>query len=72
MFYTQQKKCSKVTSIPNANNFSYPAAKDALQYTSMSDFDTHNKSMGEVGFNSAGVGMSATETIYNGAKALKS
>ncbi|MCD9510686.1 C69 family dipeptidase [Photobacterium phosphoreum] len=55
----------------NANNFSYPAAKDALQYTSMSDFDTHNKSMGEVGFNSAGVGMSATETIYNGAKALK-
>ncbi|HIF9405592.1 C69 family dipeptidase [Photobacterium damselae subsp. damselae] len=55
----------------NANDFTYPAAKEALQYTSMSDFNTDGKSMGEAGFNSAGVGMSSTETIYNGAKALK-
>lgn len=54
----------------NGNHFSYPNPENGLQYTSLSDFDTHNKSMGEAGFNTAGVGMSATETIYNGAKAL--
>lgn len=54
----------------NGNKFSYPNPENGLQYTSLSDFDTHNKSMGEAGFNSAGVGMSATETIYNGEKVL--
>ncbi len=54
----------------NANDFTYPAAENALEYTSLSDFDTHGTSMGEAGFNSAGVGMSATETIYNGTQAL--
>ncbi|EAR55754.1 putative secreted peptidase [Photobacterium sp. SKA34] len=54
----------------NANDFTYPAAENALEYTSLSDFDTHGTSMGEAGFNSAGVGMSSTETIYNGAQAL--
>lgn len=55
----------------HGNDFSYPNPKNGLQYTSLSDFNTNNQSMGEAGFNSAGVGMSSTETIYNGAKALK-
>ncbi|WP_318476654.1 C69 family dipeptidase [Photobacterium leiognathi] len=54
----------------NANDFTYPAAEHALEYTSLSDYDTKGTSMGEAGFNSAGVGISATETIYNGSKAL--
>lgn len=53
------------------NDFTYPNPKNGLQYTSMSDFDTHDKSFGEVGFNSAGVGMSSTETVYNNDAALK-
>lgn len=52
------------------NNFTYPAAKDALQYTSNSDFDTNGTSFGAAGFNSAGVGMTATETVFNNAQVL--
>ncbi|HFZ8992974.1 TPA: C69 family dipeptidase [Citrobacter freundii] len=55
----------------NANDFSWPLPKEALGYSAIHDFDTHAKSMGEVGFNSSGVGVSATETIYNGEAALK-
>lgn len=52
------------------NNFTYPAAKNALQYTSNSDFDTNGTSFGAAGFNSAGVGMTATETVFNNAQVL--
>lgn len=55
----------------SVNDFTWPLVKDALGYTAIHDFDTHEKSMGEVGYNSAGVGISATETIYNGKAALK-
>ncbi|SUH38247.1 pathogenicity island encoded protein: SPI3 [Salmonella enterica subsp. enterica] len=41
-----------------------------MRYTAIHDFDTNDNAMGEAGFNSAGVGMSATETIYNGRAAL--
>ncbi|MEC6796286.1 C69 family dipeptidase [Photobacterium sp. S4TG1] len=52
------------------NNFTYPAAKNALQYTSNSDFDTNGTSFGAAGFNSAGVGITATETVFNNAQVL--
>lgn len=52
------------------NDFTYPAAKNALQYTSNSDFDTEGTSFGAAGFNSAGVGITATETIFNNAQVL--
>ncbi|SPW33030.1 Dipeptidase [Edwardsiella tarda] len=55
----------------HGNDFTYPLPKEALSYTAIHDFDTQDKSMGEAGFNSAGVGMTATETIYNGQPALK-
>lgn len=52
------------------NNFSWPLPETAMRYTAIHDFDTNDNAMGEAGFNSAGVGMSATETIYNGKAAL--
>ncbi|MGC7976311.1 C69 family dipeptidase, partial [Salmonella enterica] len=52
------------------NNFSWPLPETAMRYTAIHDFDTNDNAMGEAGFNSAGVGMSATETIYNGRAAL--
>ncbi|KAB7678234.1 C69 family dipeptidase [Plesiomonas shigelloides] len=55
----------------HGNDFTYPLPQEALSYTAIHDFDTQDKSMGEVGFNSAGVGMTATETIYNGQPVLK-
>lgn len=55
----------------HGNDFTYPLPKEALSYTAIHDFVTQDKSMGEAGFNSAGVGMTATETIYNGQPALK-
>lgn len=55
----------------HANDFTYPLPETSLRYSAISDFDTHDLSMGEVGFNEAGVGMTATETIYNGQHVLK-
>ncbi|OKB66838.1 peptidase C69 [Serratia marcescens] len=55
----------------HSNDFTWPLPQDALRYTAIHDFDTHDKSTGEAGFNSVGVGISATETIYNGQQALK-
>ncbi len=54
----------------HSNDFTWPLPKESMRYTAIHDFDTQNKSMGEAGFNSAGVGMSSTETIYNGQTAL--
>ncbi|EAA5550597.1 C69 family dipeptidase [Salmonella enterica subsp. enterica] len=54
----------------HSNEFTWPLPKSAMRYTAIHDFDTGDKSMGEVGFNSAGVGISATETIYNGKSVL--
>ncbi|OFS08588.1 C69 family dipeptidase [Hafnia sp. HMSC23F03] len=55
----------------HANDFTYPLPETSLRYSAISDFDTHDLSMSEVGFNEAGVGMTATETIYNGQQVLK-
>ncbi|HCT3747790.1 TPA: C69 family dipeptidase [Klebsiella aerogenes] len=55
----------------HTNDFTWPLPKDALRYTAIHDFDTNDKSTGEAGFNSVGVGITATETIYNGQQALK-
>ncbi|MBJ3817039.1 C69 family dipeptidase [Shimwellia pseudoproteus] len=55
----------------HGNDFTWPLPKEALRYSAIHDFDTADKSMGEAGFNAAGVGLTATETIYNGAAALK-
>ncbi|EAX7089474.1 C69 family dipeptidase, partial [Salmonella enterica] len=54
----------------HSNDFTWPLPKSAMRYTAIHDFDTQDKSMGEEGFNSAGVGISATETIYNSKTAL--
>ncbi|EDV1457022.1 dipeptidase, partial [Salmonella enterica subsp. houtenae] len=42
----------------HSNDFTWPLPKSAMRYTAIHDFDTQDKSMGEVGFNSAGVGIS--------------
>ncbi|WP_108651675.1 C69 family dipeptidase [Dongshaea marina] len=55
----------------NGNDFTYPLPEISLRYTSLSDYDTQDRSMGEAGFNELGVGMTATETIYNGQQVLK-
>lgn len=54
----------------HSNEFTWPLPKSAMRYTAIHDFDTGDKSMGEVGFNYAGIGISATETIYNGKSVL--
>lgn len=53
------------------NDFTWPLPKDALRYTAINDFNTNDESTGEAGFNALGVGVSATETIYNNQLALK-
>lgn len=54
----------------HSSNFIWPLPKSTMRYIAIHDFDTQDKSTGEVGFNSAGAGMSSTETIYNGKTAL--
>ncbi|EAM2686875.1 C69 family dipeptidase [Salmonella enterica subsp. enterica serovar Sandiego] len=54
----------------HSNDFTWPLPKSSMRYTAIHDFDTQDKSMGEVGFNSVGVGISATETIYNSKSVL--
>ena len=51
-----------------SNNFEYPLPENGLSYTKVADFDTELN--GATGFNSAGVGMSATESIYASDHAL--
>lgn len=52
------------------NKFSYNMPAGAMSYTGVPDYDGKNQSYEESGFNSAGVGMSATESIYSSPKAL--
>lgn len=52
-----------------SNAFEYPFPENGLSYTKVADFDTELN--GATGFNSAGVGMSATESIYASDHALK-
>ena len=52
------------------NDFTYPLPAESLAYTSVHDFDSEDKSMGEVGFNELGVAFTGTETIDAGEKAL--
>lgn len=52
-----------------SNEFEYPLPKNGLSYTKIADFDTQLN--GATGYNSAGVGMSATESIYASDKALE-
>ena len=54
----------------NTDGFTYPFPKVSLAYTSMQDWDTHDKTMGEVGLNSAGVGITSTESLTNRKAAL--
>jgi len=59
---------------PADNRFSLPLAPDALGYTAFPHFlsiGKHNFSFEETGINDYGVAISATETIFNGDKALK-
>lgn len=54
----------------NSNSFSYPLPQTSLAYSSFSKAKTQDTSFGSAGFNELGVGMSATETIYNNPTAL--
>lgn len=57
------------------NGFTYPIVKKAFTYTSFPNGvpgkSTDEMSWGEAGFNEQGVGMTATETIFASARALK-
>ncbi|WP_094752556.1 C69 family dipeptidase [Psychromonas sp. CD1] len=53
------------------NNFSYPNPEQGLQFTFIADSDTNNQGHGSNGFNSAGVGMTSTETVFNNDAVLK-
>jgi len=53
------------------NKFTYAMPAGSMAYTGMPDFDGKNQSYEEQGFNSAGVTMSATETIFSSDAALK-
>ncbi|GGY29076.1 C69 family dipeptidase [Paludibacterium paludis] len=52
------------------NKFAYPMPAGAMSYTGIPDFDGKGISYEEAGFNTAGVTLSATESIYSSAKAL--
>lgn len=52
------------------NNFKWPLPKTTMRYTSMPDW-TNKHTYGEDGFNSAGVGVSGTETVFANEKVLK-
>ena len=49
----------------NSNAFTYPLPAISLAYNSFSKAKTHDTSFGSAGFNELGIGMSATESIYN-------
>ncbi|SKC32603.1 Dipeptidase [Photobacterium piscicola] len=49
----------------SSNAFTYPLPATSLAYSSFSKAKTHDTSFGSAGFNELGIGMSATETIYN-------
>ncbi|EAR53860.1 pathogenicity island-encoded protein D [Photobacterium sp. SKA34] len=53
------------------NGFTYALPKNSLGFSSFSKAKTNDKSFGSAGFNELGIGMSATETIYNNPKLLK-
>lgn len=53
------------------NDFTYPVPKTSLAYDSFAKAMTHDHSWGSAGFNEAGVGMTATETIFNNPAVLK-
>lgn len=52
------------------NDFSYPIPAISLGFDSFAKAMTHDHSWGSAGFNEAGVGMTATETIFNNPKVL--
>ena len=52
------------------NDFAWPLPPRSLGYQSISDSATDGASEGEAGFNEAGVGLTATETIYASRTAL--
>ena len=52
------------------NDFTWPLPPESLAYLSVSDSATDGASEGEAGFNEAGVGITATETIFASAASL--
>jgi dipeptidase len=52
------------------NQFSYQMPNNLMGYTGSPDWQTHNSTFEEAGFNDAGVGISATETIYSNPQTL--
>ncbi|BEV73270.1 MULTISPECIES: C69 family dipeptidase [unclassified Paludibacterium] len=53
------------------SQFTYQMPDHLMSYTGLPDFDGKSQSYEEAGFNSAGVSMSATETIYSNEATLK-
>lgn len=53
------------------NKFTYQLPNNLMGYSGSPDWQTHNSTFEEAGFNDAGVGISATETIVSNAATLK-
>ena len=66
---TNQKGMYRTADHHGANNFEYPLPKNSLRYTTVPNWKTGVH--GATGFNSAGVGVSGTESIFARDDALK-
>ena len=53
------------------NKFTYQMPANTMGYSGVPDWNTNNSTFEEVGFNDAGVGISATETIFSNKQTLE-
>lgn len=70
MYHSPRKK-GYVYKNYEENKFTYTLPNNLMGYTGAPDWQTHNSTFEEAGFNDAGVGISATETIASNAAMLK-
>jgi len=75
LVYHQPRAKGYLFSSVEENKYSYQLPDNLMGYTGMPDWSTRNTLGGgtfeEVGFNDAGVGISATETIFSNSQTLK-
>ena len=75
LVYHQPRAKGYLFSSVEENKYSYQLPDNLMGYTGMPDWGTRNTPGGgtfeEVGFNDAGVGISATETIFSNPQTLK-
>jgi dipeptidase len=63
--YHKPRKQSYVFKSIISNKFTYQMPANSMGYSGVPDWNTNNSTYEEVGFNDAGVGISATETIFS-------